>query len=476
MTDMNTAQMVVDLQDTDAAINAKGWVAPGLGVPGAPLGLLGSSLNPLTGLLSAGLGWFMPLVDFLGEPLTQLQGGNAGSVSSGSQDFGDAGQDMAGVADTYRQAASTQTSEWSGDAAAEYRNSAETHANGIAGLGQASNGVGSAIIGAGQVVAQAIAEVTELIAEAVAQIVPILTQAIARAGETFGQSVVEAIPPCVGIAIEYALRIAAKIAALLASGDNLMKLVQGGMAIVELIQQAMTSISGQSVSVEGQASVSAGGGQGGAAPMGAADIPEVAAGGSASRTPSSSGGGSGGGSGSGSGGGSSILDSGFASPGGPSSGSSSVPSGSSAPELSTRSSSVLPPQVHSGGGMSGSLGGGSGGGGFSPSASAGPVSMAAPALAPGAAVAGGRNADTTRQAQTGRPAAGQGASGGGAAGGVPMGGAMAGARPPGDGDKEHQRKVPLVQDHEEDIPLAAEVLEPQALEPVFVKPEVTERP
>lgn len=467
MTDMNTAQMVVDLQDTDAAINAKGWVAPGLGVPGAPLGLLGSSLNPLTGLISAGLGWFMPLVDFLGEPLTQLQGGNAASVSSGSQDFGDAGQDMAGVADTYRQAASTQTSEWSGDAAAEYRNSAETHANGIAGLGQASNGVGSAIIGAGQVVAQAIAEVTELIAEAVAQIVPILTQAIARAGETFGQSVVEAIPPCVGIAIEYALRIAAKIAALLASGDNLMKLVQGGMAIVELIQQALTSISGQSVAVEGQASVSSG--QGGAAPMGAADIPEVAAGGSASSTPSSAGGGSGGGSGSGS----SILDSGFASPGGSSSGSSSVPSGSS-PDLSTRSSSVLPPQLHGPESTrtAGSFGGG-GGGGFSSSGGAGPVSTAAPALAPGAAVAGGRNADTTRQAS--KPAAGQGASGGGAAaGGVPMGGAMAGARPPGEGDKEHQRKVPLVQGHEEDIPLSADVLEPQVLEPV--KPEVTERP
>jgi uncharacterized protein YukE len=247
MTDTNTARMVDDLRATDDAVRANGWVAPGLGVPGAPLGLLGSTLNPLSGLATAGLSWFMPLVSFLGDGLTQLRGGDAGSVTSGSQDFGDAGQDIAGVADTYRASTSAQTSGWSGTAASDYRDAATRHADGIAGMGQASTSVGSAIIGAGQVVAQAIAEVTELIAEAVAQIVPIMTQAVARAGETFGQSVVEAIPPCVGIAVEYALRIAAKLAALVASGDNLLKLVQGGMAVVDLINTALSSISKQSI-------------------------------------------------------------------------------------------------------------------------------------------------------------------------------------------------------------------------------------
>ena len=121
MTDTDTAQMVVDLKATDDAVGAKGWVAPGLGVPGAPLGMLGSTLNPLTGLAAAGLGWFMPLVSFLGDGLTQLQGGNGASVTSGSQDFGDAGQDIAGVAGSYRDSTSAQTSDWSGTAASEYR-------------------------------------------------------------------------------------------------------------------------------------------------------------------------------------------------------------------------------------------------------------------------------------------------------------------------------------------------------------------
>ena len=117
MTDTNTAQLVVDLQATDEAVRGNGWVSPGLGVPGAPLGLLGSTLNPLSGLAAAGLGWFMPMVSFLGDGLTQLQGGNEASVSSGAQDFGAAGQDIAGVADSYRTSTSAQTSEWAGTAA-----------------------------------------------------------------------------------------------------------------------------------------------------------------------------------------------------------------------------------------------------------------------------------------------------------------------------------------------------------------------
>jgi hypothetical protein len=289
MTDTNTAQMVADLQATDDAVRANGWVAPGLGMPGAPLDLLGSTLNPLSGLVTAGLGWFLPMVSFLGDGLTQLQGGDAGSVSSGSQGFGGAGQDLSGVASSYRDASAAQTSNWSGEAASQYRDTGAQYADGIAGLGQGSNTTASAIIGAGQVVAQAIAEVTQLISEAVAEIVPIMTQAVARAPETFGQSVVEAIPPCVGIAVTYAARIAAKLAALLASGDNLMKLVQGGMAVMDLLQQALQGMSQQSVQGGAQSPQGAASGQAqGGAPTSITEAANAKASGGAGPSGSSS--------------------------------------------------------------------------------------------------------------------------------------------------------------------------------------------
>jgi hypothetical protein len=243
MTDPSPAQLHADLRATDDSLR-------GLGVPGAPLHLLGSTLDPLSGLAAAGLGWFTPMVSFLGEGLTQLQGGDAASVMSGARDFGDAGQDIAGVANAYRESTSTQTSDWSGPAASGYREASAHHADGVAGLGQASTTVGTAITGAGRLVAQAIAQVTALITEAVARIVPILTQAVASAGETLGQSVAEAVPLSVGIAAEYAQRISTALAALVASGDDLLRHVRDGMATVHRIQQTLSAISGQSIGVE----------------------------------------------------------------------------------------------------------------------------------------------------------------------------------------------------------------------------------
>ena len=449
MTDTNTAQLVVDLKANDDAVRANGWVAPGLGMPGAPLGLLESTLNPLGGLAAAGLSWFMPMVSFLGDGLTQLQGGNSASVSSGSQDFGAAGQDIGDLASSYRASTSAQTSEWSGDAASEYRNTAAQHADGVAGLGQASIGVGSAIIGAGQVVAQCIAEVTELIAEAVSQIVPIMTQAMARAGETFGQSVAEAIPPCVGIAVEYALRIAAKLAALMASGDNLMKLVQGAMAIVDLIQQAMQGISQQSVRSESDPQSGGGAGDQQSGDGGGAGDRIKAAGeagqslGADAPSPSMSAGDAGGAMSPGS---AAAMSDGSLLPAGSGTGL-DVPTESSSAAMPSIPQSHIP--VPDTARAMGNVGG------FSSGAAVPSGAMPIGALGGGPATGArvgtgtGRSGDTVRS-QPG--AASRGAMGGG----VPFG-AM-GARGGAGEDKEHERKYELVELHDEDFEVAADVL------------------
>ncbi|OLF07014.1 hypothetical protein BLA60_29615 [Actinophytocola xinjiangensis] len=468
MTDLNTAQMVTDLRETDAAVRANGWVAPGLGVPGAPLGLLSSLGTPLSGLAAAGLSWFMPLVSFLDEPLKQLQGGNPSSVMSGAQDFGSAGGDIARVAGDYRASTSAQTSDWSGDAATRYRESGAVHAEGVEGLGEASNTVASSIIGAAQVVAQAIAEITELIAQAVAQIVPILTQAIARAGETFGQSVVEAIPPCVGIAVEYALRIAAKLAALVASGDNLLKLVKGGMAVVELLRTAMDSISRTSVATEASGEDAAARPGGGAASAPVPDTP-VVAGDTSPSAASSSGGGGGDASGSPA-----------SAPGGYGGG--SVPSGLSAPvgTSGTTTSGLTPPPPgaapdvsraagHTGGGAAPTAGGFGGGYGGGVPAGAG---AARAGHARGGALQGGS------QQQAVRTPFGGAVPGAVPAGGMPMGGGlMGGARPAGGADADHQRRYPLVEQRHDEVFDLGRVLpedveqEVPAAEPVAENPD-----
>jgi hypothetical protein len=447
MTDTNTAQMVANLQANNSAIQAQGWVAPGLGRPNSALGFLNSGINPLSGLAAAGLSWFTPLVSFLGDGLSQLQGGDGASVSTGSQAFGSAGSDLGGLADTYRQSTTEQTSGWTGQAADDYRASAGQNADAVAGLGEGSNSTASAIVGAGQVVAQCIAEVTELIAEAVSQIVPIMTQAVARAGETNGESIAEAIPPCVAIAVEYALRIAAKLAALMASGDNLMKLVQGGMAIVELIQTAMQSISSQSIQPDGQAQAlsagpqqqGGGAGQNSETPKAAEDLAAWDQGNSGNSAPASSGGGSGGGSGMGA-----VSQT-------------PTPNTDTSVDPGTHSSSVTPPVSsslhsmpdtsryvsHSSG--SGSYGGG-GSGGMGLGASAlGGTAEGSRTAAPGSRTGVGRGAENERQQSRQQSSSRAAGSTGTTAGGMPMGG-MAGAGAAGDKDKDHANKYVLEQD------------------------------
>ncbi|OLR92221.1 WXG100 family type VII secretion target [Actinokineospora bangkokensis] len=476
MTDRDTAQMVARLRATDDAVNAKGWVAPGLGVPGAPMGLLTAATNPLGALASAGLSWFIPMVSFLGDGLTQLQGGDHSSVSSGSQDFGQAGRGIGDVAEEYRATTRAQTSGWEGPAAEQYRTAADQHAEGVAGLGQASTSVSNAIIGAGQVVAQAIAEVLELIAEAVSQIVPIMTQAIARAAETMGQSVVEAIPPCIAIAVEYALRIAAKLAALLASGDNLLKIVQGGMAVVQMIQQALTSISGQSTdTATDQAAFSAasageGAQQKGAGTAAAVDQVDDWAQGTASTQSASAG------SGSGSPGAPSSY-SGASAPSGSSGSSGYTPSVSAAvpprtsslgsfemPETTRSSSAFSPitPYTPSSTGFSGG-----GGAGVSSAPVGGGVPFTGGAVGShqgggtGARLVSAREVESAKaqaRTQPSRSATGSGGNGT-AAGGMPMGAMGAGAR--GEGDKEHQRKYGIFHDHEEELSVSPQVITPR---------------
>jgi hypothetical protein len=73
-----------------------------------------------------------------------------------------------------------------------------------------------------------------------------MTQAIAEAPPTFGQSIAVAIPQCVQIAVDYAGQIAGKMAALLSSGENLIKLIDGALGALKIVKEVMSFIGKQS--------------------------------------------------------------------------------------------------------------------------------------------------------------------------------------------------------------------------------------
>ncbi|MER5267556.1 hypothetical protein ABTZ99_36215 [Actinosynnema sp. NPDC002837] len=240
------AALLAELRSVSAAVDSKEWVSGGLaGDPDAPIGTMNSTERPLSALDGAGVGFLTPMISFLEEPLDQLRG-DPDAVSAGAGEFGSAGQDATSVAEEYRSSARQETSEWSGQAGTDYLKAGTELADGILSIGETALTSGKAMIAAGEVVAKVVAAVTQLITEAIAKITPIITQALAAAPATFGGSLAAAIPQCVQIAVEYGGKIAGKLAELLASGENLIKLVEGALGVLKVVKEVVSFIGEQS--------------------------------------------------------------------------------------------------------------------------------------------------------------------------------------------------------------------------------------
>lgn len=240
------AALLAELRAAGAAVEGKEWLSGGLaGDPDAPLDALTSSERPLSALDSAGVGFLTPMISFLEEPLDQLRG-DPDAVSAGAAQFDAAGREATSVADDYRSTAGAETSAWSGEAASDYLKAGTELADGVLSIAETSLTSAKALIAAGEVVAKVVTAVTGYVAEAVAKITPIITEALAAAPATFGQSLAVAIPQCVQIAVDYAGRIAGKLAELLSSGENLIKLVEGALGVLKVVKEVVKFIGEQS--------------------------------------------------------------------------------------------------------------------------------------------------------------------------------------------------------------------------------------
>ncbi|MFJ8910887.1 hypothetical protein [Amycolatopsis sp. NPDC102389] len=232
------------------SVGGKEWLSAELsGEPAVSLDMLGSTASPLSALGSAGCDFLTPMISFLEEPLGQLRGEPA-SVSAPSAEHDRVSQGANSVAEDYGSTTENETSEWSGDAKRDYTATATKLVDGIKTVAESAATNAKAMVAAGEVVAQAVDIVTRLITEAVGKIVPIMTRAIAAAPATFGASIAEAIPECVAIAVEHGGRIAAKLAELLASGENLVKLLEGVAGVLDVIEKGLTAIGDASTNSE----------------------------------------------------------------------------------------------------------------------------------------------------------------------------------------------------------------------------------
>lgn len=216
-------QLLDELKATTDSIRSR---QSATGDPGGQgIEALGSTTSPLQALSDAGFGFITDSVSFLETPLQQLQG-NPGAITSSTEGFRAAGEQVSSISESYQQSTAPETSEWSGDAALKYVKTGSELVSGMAGLGQASITTAEAMDNAGKEVAKTHGEVTTLINKAVGEITTILTQAFASASATFGASIASAIPQAVGVAANYAGQIGEKLKNLLFSMKDLLGQVQ----------------------------------------------------------------------------------------------------------------------------------------------------------------------------------------------------------------------------------------------------------
>ncbi|RZQ62399.1 hypothetical protein [Amycolatopsis suaedae] len=238
--EINTA--LADLRLAGDSVSNKDWLSADIaGEPVVSIGMLGSTASPLSALSSAGCDFLTPMISFLEEPLGQLRG-EPDSVSGPAGTHDGASRDANSLADEYGTSVPEETSEWSGGAKDSYLETATKLVDGMKAIAESAATNASAMIAAGEVVAQVVDIVTRLITEAVGKIVPIMTEAIAAAPATFGASIAQAIPQCVAIAVDYGGQIAAKLGELLASGENLIALLEGAAGVLDVVKTGLDVI------------------------------------------------------------------------------------------------------------------------------------------------------------------------------------------------------------------------------------------
>lgn len=238
-TGVNLTQLLGDLDSATSAVAGGDWLSAGLDGATAALDVLGSGSDPLSSIVEAGFGLVMPFVQFLQQPLQQLAG-DSSSTTASAQSGQDAGSSVDSVAGSYQQAASTQTSGWSGAAASNYQSSAADLATELRAIAKSTSGVSSAVTAAGKVVGSAQQECGQIVSTAATHINQIMTPAMAMAASTGGTSIAMAIPQVVAVATAAGGQVAQKMGALLSSAQNLATLV---LVIVRCLEAANTALS-----------------------------------------------------------------------------------------------------------------------------------------------------------------------------------------------------------------------------------------
>lgn len=191
------AGLFYDAAATAEAFQGGDWVGIGVSVAGDALDVLSFVEDPLTGLLSAGIGWLMEHISFVSEMLDYLAG-NAELVMEKEQTWNNVHGALQKTAQDYQASSAATTSIFTGQAGDLYRTSVQNYTKAASGAAEEAATAAKAMGVAGAIVGTTRGIVRDLISRFVAQAIEKAVVALATSWCSFGASVAAYIADEIG--------------------------------------------------------------------------------------------------------------------------------------------------------------------------------------------------------------------------------------------------------------------------------------
>ncbi|MHA6798060.1 WXG100-like domain-containing protein [Bounagaea algeriensis] len=173
---------------------------------GTAIDVVGTAVDPLATLASAGVGWLMEHVSFLREPLDWLAG-DEHAINAMSQTWKNIGQEIDEGSQHFRGAAKRATSDWRGPAGKAYQATAEQQGQLHEAVSAACSAMATGVKTVGTVISVVRSVVRDLIAQAVGEILA----AIAKWGIGLVVTAAAAAPAAIADVVRIAVKWAGKI-------------------------------------------------------------------------------------------------------------------------------------------------------------------------------------------------------------------------------------------------------------------------
>jgi len=240
-----------NIRTTANAIEQGDWMEAAGGVAKVALDVINMDGDPLGAIASSGVSWVLGAVSFLREPFQVLKG-DAGSISSSSDSWNGACGNLNQSAQQYREASTSQTRAWAGNAADGYRAASNNQADGLSALSEASRGISQAVQQGGQLLASVRKAVMDLISEAVQKIIQICIEALAKSWLSFGASVAQGIAQSVQKAVQTGQKLMQAIQKLVQGLQKIMQTVQQIVKVAQSVKQLLEGIGGKASAAQPQ--------------------------------------------------------------------------------------------------------------------------------------------------------------------------------------------------------------------------------